>query len=84
MLLGIGFKVILISTVLLGVLVPARARLLAARGPAPEQEAGPFSSHAIVGLIRPLAQLLDLCRSLIHVIAFRYRRFRCPLSFLGH
>jgi NADH-quinone oxidoreductase subunit H len=60
MLLGIGFKVILISTVLLGVLVPARARLLALANPGAELPAGPFATHAIVGLIRPLARLLDL------------------------
>jgi len=60
MLLGIGFKVVLITSVLLGVLVPTRARLLAGRSALPEIEDGPFSSHAVVGLIRPLAQLLDL------------------------
>ena len=60
MLLGIGFKVVLIATVLLGVLVPTRARMLGCRSTLPELADGPFSSHAIVGLIRPLARLLDL------------------------
>ncbi len=59
MLLGIGFKVILISTVLLGVLVPARARILAGRGGGLGSVDGPFSVHPVVGLIPPLAQTLD-------------------------
>lgn len=63
MLLGIGFKVILISAVLLGLMVPVRARILAVGGAAPEVPDGPFSKHPVVGLIRPLAQLLDLVTS---------------------
>jgi NADH-quinone oxidoreductase subunit H len=60
MLLGIGFKLILVSTVLLGVLVPTRARILAA-SPTPSGTGdGFFSKHPVVGLIRPLARLLDL------------------------
>ena len=60
MLLGIGFKVILIATVLLGVLVPARVRMLVGRSAQPAFKGGPFSSHAVIGLIGPLAHLLDL------------------------
>lgn len=60
MLLGIGFKVILIATVLLGVMVPIRARLLDGRSTPPKFRDGPFSTHPIVGLIRPLAQFLDV------------------------
>ncbi len=60
MLLGIGFKVMLVSTVLLGVLVPARARMLAVRGAPAEIRDGVFSNHPVIGLIRPLARILDL------------------------
>ncbi|MBW2389491.1 MAG: NADH-quinone oxidoreductase subunit H [Deltaproteobacteria bacterium] len=60
MLLGIGFKVILVSTVLLGVLVPSRARMLAVRGAPLEIRDGVFANHPVIGLIRPLAWLLDL------------------------
>jgi NADH-quinone oxidoreductase subunit H len=58
MLLGIGFKVILVATVLLGVLVPIRA--LAIRSAPLQAGTGVFSNHPVVGLIAPLAWLLDL------------------------
>lgn len=59
MLLGIGFKVILISTVLLGLLVPARAKLLAPGVTALGTSDGRFARHPVVGLLRPLAGFLD-------------------------
>lgn len=74
MLLGIGFKVILISLVLLGVLVPIRARMLAAHDVAAEVRDGPFSNHPIVGLLQPLAQLLDLITSGGRPVAASERR----------
>jgi NADH:ubiquinone oxidoreductase subunit H len=59
MLLGIGFKVILISTVVLGFLVPARAKLLAGVGPRAVAGMGHFSRHPVIGLLQPLAQFMD-------------------------
>ena len=59
MLMGIAFKVILIATVLLGILAPIRVRLRAAHSTVPELKSAPFSSHAAIGLIRPLAVFLD-------------------------
>jgi len=58
MLLGIGFKVILLSAVLLGLLIPLRSRLLATDGPA-TSGAGRYSRHPVLSMLQPLAQLLD-------------------------
>jgi NADH:ubiquinone oxidoreductase subunit H len=59
MLLGVGFKVILISTVVLGFLVPARAKLLARVGSRAVAGTGHFSRHPVIGLLQPFAQFLD-------------------------
>jgi len=60
MLVGIGFKVILVSTLVLAVLVPTRARILGGRWQSGETRDGVFARHPVVGLIPPLAGLLDL------------------------
>jgi NADH-quinone oxidoreductase subunit H len=57
--LELGVKMFLISTILLGVLIPFRARLLSAAGDEAAPDAGPFTRHRVIGLLRPLAVFLD-------------------------
>ncbi|MCP5044248.1 MAG: hypothetical protein GY944_24735 [bacterium] len=59
MLLGVAFKVTLLSLLLLALLVPLRVRMLAPEVRALEARDGPYSRHPIVGLLAPLARLLD-------------------------
>lgn len=57
--LEFGVKGFLISAILLGVLIPCRARLLRAAGDELTSGTGPFTLHPVIGLLRPLAAFLD-------------------------
>lgn len=63
MLLAIGIKIALLSAALLGLLVPIRSRStyggLDDRGSDLEYNLGYYAGHRAIGLIRPVAHLLD-------------------------
>jgi NADH-quinone oxidoreductase subunit H len=57
--MAIGIKAVLLSTLLIGVLVPLRIRLLGFRDESTPSATGHFAGRPAVGLIRPLARFLD-------------------------